>query len=131
MMMRRTIFLGRRKRDRIGANLSHQIRMDRGKRIRNREEGNRKFFIPYWYFNSPNFRPSFPKKRKSKKKNRLLDELSDLEIKRKPKIKYGGLTSSEEETGRRKTRGKKTTYVDTLGSDSEEVHFLYNILIRP
>lgn len=38
------------------------------------------------------------------------------------RIKYGGLTSSDEDDlGRgRRTRGKKTTYVDTLGSDSEE-----------
>lgn len=63
----------------------------------------------------------FVKKRSKKKKNSLLDELSDLEIKKKPRIKYGGLTSSDEDLGRRKTRGKKTTYVDTLGSDSEEV----------
>ncbi|KAJ8941454.1 hypothetical protein NQ318_016894 [Aromia moschata] len=62
-------------------------------------------------------------KKKKKKKKSLLDELSDVEPlkKKKPKIKYGGLTSSEEEMGRgRRTRGKKTTYVDTLGSDSEE-----------
>lgn len=61
------------------------------------------------------------KKKSKKKKNSLLDELSDLEVKKRPRIKYGGLTSSDEELGRRKTRGKKTTYVDTLGSDSEEV----------
>lgn len=53
-----------------------------------------------------------------------------MEIKRKPRIKYGGLTSSEEETGRRKTRGKRTTYVDTLGSDSEEVSQYNKINLR-
>ncbi|KAJ8919133.1 hypothetical protein NQ315_012118 [Exocentrus adspersus] len=61
--------------------------------------------------------------KKSKKKSSILDELSDLEPlkKKKPKIKYGGLTSSDEDTvKKRRTRGKKTTYVDTLGSDSEE-----------
>lgn len=72
-----------------------------------------------WFFN---FRSENIKKRKYRKKDSILDELSDLEIKRKPKIKYGGLTSSDEDTGRRRTRGKKTTYVDTLGSDSEEVN---------
>ncbi|CAG9859563.1 unnamed protein product [Phyllotreta striolata] len=58
-----------------------------------------------------------------KKKQNILDELSDLErgIKKRPKIKYGGLSSSEEEIGRRRrTRGKKTTYIDTLGSDSDD-----------
>ncbi|KAG5892694.1 hypothetical protein JTB14_011154 [Gonioctena quinquepunctata] len=63
------------------------------------------------------------KKKTSRKKKKIFEELSDLDIakKKKPKIKYGGLTSSEEEMGRgRRTRGKKTTYVDTLGSDSEE-----------
>nr|XP_023013734.1 remodeling and spacing factor 1 [Leptinotarsa decemlineata] len=69
-------------------------------------------------------RSDFAKKREyKKKKNRILDELSDLEItkKKKSRIKYGGLTSSDEEMGRgRRTRGKKTTYVDTLGSDSED-----------
>lgn len=76
------------------------------------------------------FRSGHTKKRKGRKKDSILDELSDLEIKRKPKIKYGGLTSSEEETGRRRTRGKRTTYVDTLGSDSEEVNsfFFYYII---
>ncbi|CAH1176306.1 unnamed protein product [Phaedon cochleariae] len=64
------------------------------------------------------------KKKKSKKKS-ILDELDldpDTIKKKKPRIKYGGLTtSSEEDMGRgRRTRGKKTTYVDTLGSDSEE-----------
>ncbi|XP_056634330.1 remodeling and spacing factor 1 isoform X2 [Diorhabda sublineata] len=61
--------------------------------------------------------------RKKKKKNSILDELSDLEIKvkKRPKIKYGGLTSSDEDLGRgRRTRGKKTTYIDTLGSDSDD-----------
>lgn len=71
------------------------------------------------------FRIGHVKKRRGRKKNSILHELSDLEIKRKPKIKYGGLTSSDEDIGRRKTRGKKTTYVDTLGSDSEEVKTLY------
>ncbi|XP_060524029.1 remodeling and spacing factor 1-like [Cylas formicarius] len=65
------------------------------------------------------------KKKKKKKPGRLED--SDLEQqprqkKSRPRIKYGGLTSSEEEDlGRgRRTRGKKTTYVDTLGSDTDE-----------
>lgn len=72
------------------------------------------------------FRAAFTMKKRKTKKDSILDELSDLEIKRKPRIKYGGLTSSEEDTGRRKTRGKKTTYVDTLGSDSEEVCLFYH-----
>lgn len=65
------------------------------------------------------------RKKSKKKKKSILDELSDIEPlkKKKPKIKYGGLTSSDEDMGRRRrTRGKKTTYVDTLGSDSEEVN---------
>lgn len=60
------------------------------------------------------------KKKKKKQKNNSDDEPTVK--KTRPRIKYGGLTSSEEEElgkGRR-TRGKKTTYVDTLGSDSEE-----------
>ncbi|XP_050499335.1 remodeling and spacing factor 1 isoform X2 [Diabrotica virgifera virgifera] len=63
-------------------------------------------------------------RRKKKKKDSILDELSDLEIKvnkKRPKIKYGGLTSSDDDFGRgRRTRGKRTTYIDTLGSDSED-----------
>ncbi|XP_030760459.1 remodeling and spacing factor 1 [Sitophilus oryzae] len=54
--------------------------------------------------------------RKGKKK-----KSSGKDKKKSRRIKYGGLTSSEEELGRgRRTRGKRATYVDTLGSDSEE-----------
>ncbi|VEN41718.1 unnamed protein product [Callosobruchus maculatus] len=64
------------------------------------------------------------KKKKSKKKNSILDELSDLEVpnrKKKRRIVYGGLTSSDEDLGRgRRTRGKKTTYVEALGSETED-----------
>ncbi|CAH0558854.1 unnamed protein product [Brassicogethes aeneus] len=58
-------------------------------------------------------------KKKSKKKKK---DDSDGERKKKPKIKYGGLESSEEEKGRgrRRTRGKKTTYVLPLDSEESE-----------
>ncbi|XP_044757448.1 remodeling and spacing factor 1 [Coccinella septempunctata] len=57
--------------------------------------------------------------KKSKKKKKMFDD-SDLENyrKKKPKIKYG--MDSEDDTRGRRTRGKKTSYLDTLGSDSEE-----------
>lgn len=62
--------------------------------------------------------PPKQNKKKVKKKKKSKDD-SDAEVyrKKKPKIKYGGL--DDEEIGRR-TRGKKITYVDALGSDSDE-----------
>ncbi|CAH1126968.1 unnamed protein product [Ceutorhynchus assimilis] len=62
----------------------------------------------------------YGKRKFKKKKNK---KVTKDNTKKNRRIKYGGLTSSEEEnfaTGRR-TRGKKATYVDTLGTDESEV----------
>lgn len=61
-----------------------------------------------------------PKQKKKVKKKKKNKDDSDAEVyrKKKPKIKYGGL--EEDEVSGRRTRGKKITYVDALGSDSDE-----------
>ncbi|KAL1491965.1 hypothetical protein ABEB36_012476 [Hypothenemus hampei] len=63
---------------------------------------------------------NYGKKRKGKKKKTGHEPNSKKS--KSNRIQYGGLTSSEDDTyGRgRRTRGKKTTYVDTVGSESEE-----------
>ncbi|XP_050305375.1 remodeling and spacing factor 1 [Anthonomus grandis grandis] len=65
---------------------------------------------------------NYERKVKSKKKKKNREALESSGKKNRSRIKYGGLTSSEDEDlGRgRRTRGKKMTYVDTLGSDSDE-----------
>ncbi|XP_048526427.1 remodeling and spacing factor 1 isoform X3 [Dendroctonus ponderosae] len=59
---------------------------------------------------------------KAKQKKKKLGQKESATKKSRPRIQYGGLTSSdEEEMGRgRRTRGKKATYVDALGSESDE-----------
>lgn len=70
------------------------------------------------------------KKRKRSKKKKKRSSDSDTEVKpkvKRPRIKFGGLDDSEEEVVVRRTRGKKMTYVDTLGSDSEDVSFVTTV----
>lgn len=80
-------------------------------------------------FRSSRRRSPKPKKVKKKKKKKTLDE-SDSEFyknKKKPKIKYGRIGSDNEDTGVRRTRGKKINFLEVLGTDSDEVS-LYTFL---